>query len=57
MYSKVVKKIQNRESLFKYQPRFYNVKNNDYVKHRGMKLQYNKKNIPSLNVIIGKTAP
>ena len=37
-------KIQKRESLFKYQPCLYNVKRNDDVKHKCMKLRrYNKK--------------
>ena len=47
---KGITKIQNRESLFKSQPHFYNVQSNDDVKHRGMKLQCNNKNILSLNV-------
>ena len=44
-------KTKNRESLFKYQSRIYNVKRNSYVTHRGMKMNWNNRLSPSLNVI------
>ena len=50
------KKIENRESLFKHQSRIYNVQRNNDVNNRGMKVKWNKKLFPSLNVIIGKTS-
>ena len=49
--------MHDRESLFKYQSRFYNVQRKNYVKHRGMKMQWNNKLFPSLNVINGKPSP
>ena len=45
MESKVAK-IQNRESLLKYQSRIYNVKINYDVNHRGMKMRWNDKPFP-----------
>ena len=49
--------MHNRESLFKYQPSFYNIQRNNDVKHRGMKMTWNNKSFPSFNVINGKPAP
>ena len=43
--------MKNRESLFKYQSRFYNVQINDDVKHRVMKLRQKNRIFPSLNLI------
>ena len=47
--------MQNRQSIFKFKSRFYNVQSNDDVKHRGMKLRQNNKVFPSLSLINGKT--
>ena len=46
--------MQNRESLFKYQSRIYNVKRNFDVNHGGMNMSRNNKRFPSLNFINGK---
>ena len=50
-------KIQNIESQFKYQSRIYTVQSNSDVNHRGIKMIWNNKLFPSLNVINGKTFP
>ena len=50
------KKMQKGESLFKYQSRIYNVQSKYDVDHRGMKMRWNKKRFPQLNVINGKTS-
>ena len=44
-------KMQERESLFKYQSRVYSVQSNYDVDHRGMKMQWDNKMFSSLNVI------
>ena len=50
-------KMQHRESLFKYQSRLNNVQRNDDVNHIGIKLRWNNKIFPLLNVINRKSAP
>ena len=50
-------KIQDRESIFKYQSRIYNVQNNSDANIRGIKMRQNHKPFQLLNVINGKTSP
>ena len=50
-------KMKNIESLFNYQSDIYNVQRKSDVNHRGMKMIWNNKRFPSLNVINGKTSP
>ena len=50
-------KIQKRQSQFKYKSRIYNVQMNSDVNHRGMKIRWNNKLFPLLNVINGKILP
>ena len=38
--------VQNRESLFKYQPCIYSVQRNSDVNHRDMKIRLNNKLFP-----------
>ena len=47
-------KMQNIESLFKYQSCFYSFQRNNGANHIGMKRIWNNKLFPSLNVINGK---
>ena len=47
-------KIQKRQSLLKYQSRLYNIKINDDFKCIGMKLRWNNKLFPLLNLIHAK---
>ena len=47
-------KIQKRESLLKYQSRFYRFQSIHDFYQRGMKMQWNNKMFPSLNFIHGK---
>ena len=47
-------KMKNRESLFKYKSHIYNVQRKSDVNHRCMKMIWNNKLFPSLNVINGK---
>ena len=54
---KGIRKMQKRESLFKYQSHLYNVQRNDDVKYRGMKLLWNNRLFPLLNIINGKISP
>ena len=57
MDSNVAKKMKKRQSKLKYQSRIYNVQRKSDVNHRGMKMIWNNKLFPSLNVINGKTLP
>ena len=50
-------KIENKESLFKFQSHIYSVKSNYDVNHRGMKMRCNNKRFSSFNGINGKTYP
>ena len=50
-------KMKNMESLFKYQSHIYNVQMNSGVNHRGVKMRWNNKLFPSLNVINVETSP
>ena len=50
-------KMQKIQSQFKYQSRKYNVQRNRGVGHRGMKMRFNNKLFPLLNVINEKTSP
>ena len=50
-------KMQKILLKFKYQSLIYNVQRNSDVNHRGMKMIWNNKIFPSLNVINGKTLP
>ena len=50
-------KMQNRESLLKYQSRINNIQRNFYVNHIGMKMRWNNKPFPSLNIMNGKSSP
>ena len=52
---KVITKVQKKESLFKYQPLFYNVQSSDTDKHIGITLLWNNEFSPSLNIIYVKT--
>ena len=49
--------MQKRQTQFKYQSRIYNVQSISDVNHRGMKMIWNNKLYPSLNVINGKILP
>ena len=49
--------MQNIESLFKYKSRIYNVQSNSYINHIGMKMQWNSKLFPSLNLININSSP
>ena len=49
-------KIQKRRSQFKYQSRIYNVKKKFDFDHKFMKMRWNNKLFPSLNVINVKTS-
>ena len=51
------KKTKKRESILKYQSHIYNVKRNTDVNNRGMKMRWNNKRFPSLNVINGIISP
>ena len=51
------KKMQNRSSLLKYQSRFYNVQKSNDVNHRGMKILWNNKLFPLLDVICVESSP
>ena len=51
---KGIKNIQGREFLFKYQSCIYNVQKSSDVNHIDMKMRWNNKLFPSLNVIKGK---
>ena len=42
---KGITKMKNRESIFKYQSRIYNVQMNSDVNHRGVKMRWNTKNL------------
>ena len=57
MDSKVAKKMQNRESLLKYQLIIYNVQRNSYVNKRSIKVIQNITLFPSLNFIKGIISP
>ena len=47
-------KIQNRQSLFIYQPHIYNFQRKSNINQRGTKIQWNNKLFTSLNVMNGK---
>ena len=49
--------MKNRLSLLKYQSHIYNVERNYDVNHTGIKMWCNKKLIPSLNFVDGKSYP
>ena len=49
--------MQKILSLFTYISRMYNFQMNYGANHRGMKMRWENNNIPSLNVINGKTSP
>ena len=51
------KKMQKRQSQYKYQSLIYNVQRKFDVYHRGMKIIWNNKLFPPLNVINDKTFP
>ena len=53
---KGITKMKNRESLFKYQSRIYNVQRKSDVNHTGMKMKWKNILFPSLNVINGKSS-
>ena len=48
------KKMQEIQSQLKYQTSIYNVERNSDVDHRDMKMRWNNKLFPSLNVSNGK---
>ena len=51
---KVSSKIQKIESIFKYKLNIYNVQRNFDGNHRGIKMIWNNKLMPSLNFIKGE---
>ena len=50
-------KIQKIQSQLKYKSRIKNIQINSDVYHRGMRMRWNNKIFPSLNVINGKKSP